>query len=85
MEYFVRFLDKGGNKYGWSTFYVLESGTFFDKLEETLYVVQELTPVHNNWKRDLRENGRCLFTYHIVEYAVVEWNQDERSITVQDI
>ena len=85
MEYVIRFLDKGGNKYGWSTFYVLESETFFDKLEETLYVMQEMTPVHRNWKSDLLEDGKCLFTYHNAEHAVVEWNQDERSITVQDI
>ena len=85
MEYMINFLDKKGDRESWCVFCTTESENFFDKLEETLYVMDEITPVHKNWKRDLRENGRCLFTYHIVEYAVVEWNQDERSITVQDI
>ena len=85
MEYIIRFLDKEGDKYSWSTFYVMPGETFLDKLEETLYIMSEITPVHRSWKSDLLEDGKCLFTYHNVEHAVVEWNQDERSITVQDI
>lgn len=86
MEYMVNFLDKKGDRESCCVFCTTESEDFFDKLEETLYAMDEITPVHRHWKRDLRKNRRCLFTYHNVEYAVVEWREgDDRGITVQDV
>lgn len=86
MEYFVRFIDKAGNKYDWCLFGVSQDETFLDKLEEVLYIMSEITPVHRNWKRDLLEDGKCLFTYHNVEHAVVEWREgDDKGITVRDV
>lgn len=86
MEYIIRFLDKEGNKYSWCTFYVMPDETFLDKLEEVLFIMSEITPVHRNWKSDLLEDGKCLFTYHNVEHAVVEWREgDGRGVIVRDV
>lgn len=51
---------------------------FLDKLEEVLYIMQELTPANDDWKHDLSTTGMAVFTYHHFEYVTVffDWGED---------
>ena len=69
--YQVKFIDQKGEQYEYAEFPVVEGQDLYDKLEEVLYIICELTPVHRNWKKDLRENQECLFTYHNCEHQIL--------------
>lgn len=67
----VMFIDKNGKQYEYAEFHAPEDQDLYDKLEEVLYIICELTPAHRNWKKDLKENHECLFTYHNCEHQIL--------------
>lgn len=85
-QYTVKFFSKDDQRHDFAQFYVdLDHESFLDRLEEVLYIMQELTPVHRNWKRDLATDGVCLFTYHNAELCTVSYDWDNSGvITVVD-
>lgn len=80
--YKVKFFDKNRRQYDFCEFALSEGGDLYDKLEEVLYIVQELTPQHRFWKSDLATCGSCIFTYHKCEYQLV--SIDRTNISVRD-
>ena len=80
--YKVNFLDKNRKQYDFCEFSLSAGESLYDKLEEVLYIVQELTPQHRNWKMDLSCCGTCLFTYHHTEILMISISGNE--ITVRD-
>lgn len=83
--YTINFFNTKGERYDFGQFFVLDSETFLDKLEEVLYIMQELTPASNNWKRDLSMTGIATFTYHNIEQVTVFYDWDEGcTISVMD-
>lgn len=76
----VKFFDKNRKQCDYCEFALIPDENLYDKLEEVLYIMQELTPQHRNWKRDLFACGTCLFTYHNVEFAMVTVNGSEISV-----
>lgn len=78
----MKFFDKSGKQYDFCEFHLVAGESLNDKLEEVLYIMQELTPQHRNWKMDLACCGECLFTYHGLEIVKVSVNGNQ--ITVQD-
>ena len=78
--YKVKFFDNNRNRYDFCEFGLLEGETLYDKLEEVLYIMQELTPQHPNWKLDLTHCGTCLFTYHNIDIVMVSVNGTEISV-----
>lgn len=87
VQYTVKFFNLDGERYDFGQFYVNpDCEKLLDKLEEVLYIMEELTPVHRNWKRDLCTDGVALFTYHNAEHFTVsyDWNQS-CIITVKDL
>lgn len=83
--YTINFFNTKGERYDFGQFFVLDNETFLDKLEEVLYIMQELTPASNNWKRDLSMTGTATFTYHNIEDVAVfcDWDED-CTISVMD-
>lgn len=75
--YTINFFNTNGERYDFGQFFVLDNETFLDKLEEVLYIMQELTPASNNWKRDLSMTGMATFTYHNIEHVSVFYDWDE--------
>lgn len=82
--YKVIFIDRNNKKYDFCEFALLEGEAMMDKLEEVLYIMQELTPLHRNWKIDLATCGSCLFTYHQTEVVTVEYDWRGSPIEVRD-
>jgi hypothetical protein len=78
--YKVKFFDKNRKQYDFCEFGLLAGESLNDKLEEALYIMQELTPQHPNWKMDLACCGTCLFTYHGTEIMMVSLNGTEISV-----
>lgn len=78
----MKFFDKSGKRYDFCEFHLIAGESLSDKLEEVLYIMQELTPQHRNWKMDLACGGECLFTYHGLE--IVKVSVSGNQITVQD-
>lgn len=78
----MKFFNECGERYDFCEFYLIAGESLSDKLEEVLYIMQELTPKHRNWKMDLACCGECLFTYHGVETVKVSTNGNQ--ITVHD-
>lgn len=76
--YTINFFDREGERYDSGHFFVLDNETFLDKLEEVLYIMQELTPAQDNWKRHLSMTGMAFFTYHNLEHVTVffDWGED---------
>lgn len=74
----VYFFNVRGEETEFCTFFVLEGETFFDKLEEVLYIMSEITPSTRDWKKQLENVGTCIFDYHAVTYVQVEiiWNEN---------
>ena len=82
--YKVHFIDKNGKKYDFCEFALCVGESLTRKLEEVLYIMQELTPQHRNWEQDLIDCGTCLFTYHGVEIVTVEYDWHGSPIVVRD-
>lgn len=76
--YTINFFNSNGERYDFGHFFVLDNETFLDKLEEVLYIMQELTPAQDNWKRHLCTTGMAFFTYHNLEHVTVsyDWGED---------
>lgn len=76
--YTINFFNSKGERHDFGQFCVLDNETFLDKLEEVLYIMQELTPANDDWKRDLSTTGMAVFTYHHFEYVAVffDWGED---------
>ncbi len=76
--YTINFFNSKGERHDFGQFCVLNNETFLDKLEEVLYIMQELTPANDDWKRDLSMTGMAVFTYHHLEYVTVffDWGED---------
>ncbi len=74
MTFQIKFFDKNRVNYSNFEFSVREDDDLLKVLEDHLYILQELTPVHPNWKRDLILDGACLFTYHNIEHMVLVSN-----------
>ncbi len=72
--YEIIFLDRNRKKYDRCEFALVAGESLNDKLEEVLYIMQELTPQHRNWKMDLACCGTCLFSYHKTEIVMVSIN-----------
>lgn len=81
----INFYDNKGQRYEYCEFYILKNETFFDKLEEVLYIMCEITPTHRNWKRDLATDNVCLFDYHRVQTVRVEYIWNTYEINCYDI
>lgn len=69
--YKIIFIDKYGKHYDGCEFGLIGNENLPDKLEEVLYIMQELTPVHREWMTELFEFGGTTFTYHNLEYVHV--------------
>ena len=76
--YTINFFNSKDERYDSRRFSVMDNETFLDKLEEVLYILQELTPVQSGWKRQLRTTGMAVFTYHNLEDVTVffDWGED---------
>lgn len=74
MKFQIKFFDKDSANYSNFEFSVREDDDLLKVLEDHLYILQELTPVHPDWKRDLILYNGCLFTYHNIEYMVLVAN-----------
>ena len=81
----VNFYDKNGNRTDFCEFGLCEGETFYGKLEEVLYIMQELVPTHRNWQKDLSLDGKCLFNFHHVQDVVVSYVKGSEYITVRDV
>ncbi len=79
--YNVRFIDKRGEQFDFCQFKVAENEVMGNVLEEILYIASEIVPIHRNWKKDLQNDGKCLFTYHHVQDCVVEFKNGEFIVT----
>ena len=82
--YKIHFIDKNNKRYDFCEFGLSVGESLTHKLEEVLYIVQELTPQHRNWKHDLISCGTCLFTYHGMEHVTVEYDGHGSLIVVRD-
>jgi hypothetical protein len=82
--YTVFFLDRNGNRYDFCQFAPLYEDTFLGKLEEVLYIMQELKPCHRGWQHDLASTGSCVFAYAGVELVTVEYDWHGSTIIVRD-
>lgn len=80
--YKINFVDRNSQSYDYCELSVLPHESLYSKLEDVLYIMAELVPNHRNWKRDLMECGKCLFTYHRYEFMTVEISGEH--ITVKD-
>jgi hypothetical protein len=76
--YTINFFNSKGERYDFGQFFVMDNETFLDKLEEALYIMQELTPAQDSWKRHLCTTGMAFFTYHNLENVTVffDWGED---------
>lgn len=80
-DYHIKFFDNNGKLEETATFHVEENESLLDALEETLYIVAELTPEdHRAWKRELSTYKFTTFTYHMTEFFYVEYPWDGSGI-----
>lgn len=82
--YKIHFYDKNNKHYDFCEFGLLPGESLNDKLEEVLYIMQELTPQHRNWKMDFAICDTCLFTYHGTETVKVSLDRKTSLIEVRD-
>ena len=75
MTFQIKFFNKNRVNYDNFEFSVGEDDDLLEALEDHLYILQELTPVHPNWKKDLALCDSCLFTYLHVEHVMVVANE----------
>lgn len=83
--YKVLFLDKEGKRYDFCEFGLCVGELLTDKLEEVLYIMQELSSVGSFWKQDFVWGGECFFSYHGLETVKVSYDWHGGPIVVQDI
>lgn len=70
--YKIHFIDLNNKLYEHCEFELAENEKLLDKLEEVLYIKQELTPLQpHRWKEDFKNDGKVLFTYHCIMTVVV--------------
>lgn len=79
--YKIHFIKNDGTRYSHYEFASLPGRTVLYSLEENLYILQELTPVHREWATELIEFGTTTFTYHNLEFVHVEMRGDKFIIT----
>ena len=71
---YINFYNKAGELEETATFHVGEDESLLDALEETLYIVAELTPQnYRTWKRELSTRHATTFTYHMTEFFEISY------------
>ena len=76
-DYYIKFFDKAGELEETAMFHVGENEILLDALEETLYIVAELTPEdYRAWKQELSTYKFTTFTYHMTEFFYVDYLWD---------
>lgn len=74
---YINFYNKAGKLEETAMFHVDEDESLLDALEETLYIVAELTPEdHRAWKQELSTYKFTTFTYHMTEFLYVDYSWD---------
>ena len=76
-DYYINFSNTAGALEETAMFHVGEDESLLDALEETLYIVAELTPEnYRDWKRELSTYKFTTFTYHMTEFFYVDYPWD---------
>ena len=76
-DYYINVFNKAGELEETATFHVGEDESLLDALEETLYIVAELTPEnYKDWKRELSTYKFTTFTYQMTEFFYVDYPWD---------
>ena len=82
--YKIKFFNRNGHRYDFCEFGLLPGEEFMDKLAEVLYIMQDLTPQHRDWKIDLATTGICMFISAGNEIVTVEYDWRGSPIEVRD-
>lgn len=82
--YQVNFYNNKNERVEFCHFFVSEGESLFDKLEEVLFIMSELTPCARSWKNELAKNNRCFYTFHDVESVRIDWDGKD-TFTATDI
>lgn len=77
--YTIRDLESGEN----ATFIVQPNEDWLDRLEETLYVLHELTPCYRQWKSDICRFDGTMFRYGLYEEYMVLYDDDRNTFTIK--
>ena len=77
--YKIHFLDNNNNRYDFCEFGLLPGEHLLNKLEEVLFILQELTPCVNrvSWAYPFLRGERVRFTYHHCEFVQV-WIENDK-------
>lgn len=68
-----------------AVFHVAKNEKLLDRLEETLYITQELEPYFRDWKSHLTTFGWADFSYHCVEFFRISYGWTGSLIEVKPI
>lgn len=84
--YTITFYNKNNGRTDFCEFGLIEGEHFLDKLEEVLYIMQELTPCTNrcSWAFPFLRGEAVRFTYHKCEFVTVQLMNNQK-IIVKDI
>lgn len=89
MRFTIDFYDIQGQQTDFCSFYVSLSHreSLFNKVEEVLYIMQELTPVKPlTWWRELFNNDfTTYFTYHNVQKVKVSYDFHNNHFVCEDV
>ena len=86
MRFTIKFYDRDGMLYEVCEFSVTGDEGVFDRLEETLYIAQEITPVtHLKWWEELLDYNMTYFTYHGLEKVRVSFDPSENLFICEDV
>lgn len=77
--YFIHDLEDGEK----STFTVQHDEDWLDRLEETLYVLYELTPCYRQWKSDICRYDGTMFRYGLYEEYLVLYDDNSNTFTIK--
>lgn len=66
-----------------ATFTVQSNEDWLDRLEETLYVLHELTPCYRQWKSDICRFDGTMFRYGLAEECMVLYDDDYNAFTIK--
>lgn len=77
--YFIHDLEDG-EKF---TFTVQPDEDWLDRLEETLYVLYELTPCYQQWKSDICRFDGTMFQYGLYEEYLVLYDDNSNTFTIK--
>lgn len=77
--YTIRDLESGEN----AVFTVQPNEDWLDQLEETLYVLYELTPCYRQWKSDICRFDGTMFQYGLYEEYMVLYDDDRNTFTIK--